>query len=188
MNLNLQHILSVSAILFAVIDVLGSIPILIQVKQKVGHIKSGQATIVSLLIMIVFLFLGETILNFLGVDVSSFAIAGSLVLFFLALEMILGGRLSKEDIPATASIVPVAFPLLAGTGTMTTLLSLRSQYDVLTIIIGIFINIIPIYLVLRNLYRVEKFLGPAGISIIRKVFGIVLLAIAIKLFRSNLGI
>jgi len=186
--MNLKEILTVSTILFAVIDVVGSIPVLLQVKQRVGIIKSEQATIVSFLIMIGFLFLGETILNFIGVDVHSFAIAGSLVLFFLALEMILGIKLYKEEIPETASIVPVAFPLIAGTGTMTTLLSLRAQYDIPTIVIGIFINLIPIYLVLRNLYRLEKFLGAAGISIVRKVFGIVLLAIAIKLFRSNVGI
>jgi multiple antibiotic resistance protein len=188
MDINLKEILTVSAILFAVIDVIGSIPVLLEVKKKVGIIKSGQATLVSFLIMIGFLFLGESILNFIGVDVKSFAIAGSLVIFFLALEMILGIRLYKEDIPETASIVPIAFPLIAGTGTMTTLLSLRAQYDIPTIIIGIFVNLIPIYLVLRNLYRVEHFLGPAGISIVRKVFGIVLLAIAIKLFRTNLGV
>ena len=138
--------------------------------------------------MSVFLFLGETILHFLGVDVKSFAIAGSLVIFFLAMEMILGIRLYKDDIPETASIVPVAFPLIAGTGTMTTLLSLRAAYDSTTIIIGIFINLTVVYVVLRNLYRVERFLGTAGISILRKVFGIVLLAIAVKLFRSNIGI
>jgi multiple antibiotic resistance protein len=188
LNLNLHDILTVSAILFAVIDVVGSIPMLLQVKEKAGIIKSGQATVVSLFIMIGFLFLGETILNFIGVDVNSFAIAGSLVLFFLALEMILGIKLYKDEIPETASIVPVAFPLIAGTGTMTTLLSLRAAYDIPTIVIGIVINLIPVYLVLRNLYRVERFLGKAGISILRKVFGIILLAIAVKLFRSNVGI
>jgi len=187
MSLNLRDILTVSAILFAVIDVVGSIPVLLEVKRKAGRIKSAQATFVSLLIMIGFLFLGETILNFIGVDVHSFAIAGSLVLFFLALEMILGIKLYKDEIPETASIVPVAFPLIAGTGTMTTLLSLRAAYDIPTIIIGIFINLIPVFLVLRNLYRVEKILGAAGISILRKVFGIILLAIAVKLFRSNVG-
>jgi multiple antibiotic resistance protein len=188
MNLNLHDILTVSAILFAVIDVVGSIPVLLQIKTKVGVIKAEQATLVSCLIMIGFLFLGESILRFIGVDVSSFAIAGSLVIFFLAMEMILGVRLYKDDIPETASIVPVAFPLIAGTGTMTTLLSLRAVYDSATIIVGIFINLILVYLVLRNLYRVERFLGVAGISILRKVFGIVLLAIAVKLFRTNIGI
>ena len=188
MNINLHDILTVSTILFAVIDIVGSIPALLQIKTKVGYIKAEQATLVSFIIMIVFLFLGETILRFLGVDVKSFAIAGSLVIFFLAMEMILGIRLYKDDIPETASIVPVAFPLIAGTGTMTTLLSLRAAYDSVTIISGIFINLILVYMVLRNLYRVERFLGVAGMSILRKVFGIVLLAISVKLFRSNIGI
>ncbi|MFM7218097.1 MAG: MarC family protein [Bacteroidota bacterium] len=187
-TLSLREILTVSAILFAVIDIIGSIPVLLQVKQRVGHIKTGQATLVSLLIMVGFLFLGESILQFIGVDVSSFAIAGSLVIFFLALEMILGIRLYRDEIPETASIVPVAFPLIAGTGTMTTLLSLRAAYDSLTIIIGIAINLVVVYVVLRNLTRLEHFLGPAGISILRKVFGIILLAIAVKLFRSNAGV
>ncbi|REJ80906.1 MAG: MarC family protein [Bacteroidetes bacterium] len=185
--LNYRDVLTVSAILFAVIDVVGSIPVLLEVKKRVGVIKSLQATLVSLVIMIAFLFLGESILKFLGVDVQSFAIAGSLVIFFLALEMILGIRLYKDEIPATASVVPVAFPLIAGTGTMTTILSLRAAYDSWTIIIGIMLNLVLVYLVLRNLPRVEKMLGAAGISILRKVFGIVLLAIAIKLFRTNVG-
>ena len=187
MNLSFHEILTVSTILFAVIDIVGSIPVLLQIKTKVGYIKAEQATIVSFIIMIVFLFLGETILRFLGVDVKSFAIAGSLVIFFLAMEMILGIRLYKDDIPETASIVPVAFPLIAGTGTMTTLLSLRAAYDSTTIILGIFLNLAVVYLVLRNLYVVERFLGVAGISILRKVFGIVLLAISVKLFRTNIG-
>ena len=187
MELNLHDVVTVSAILFAVIDIIGSIPILLQVKARVGYIKAEQATFVSLIIMILFLFLGESILRFLGVDVKSFAIAGSLVIFFLAIEMILGIRLYKDEIPETASIVPIAFPLIAGTGTMTTLLSLRAAYDSQTIIIGIFINLAVVYLVLRNIYRLERFLGVAGISILRKVFGIVLLAISVKLFRANIG-
>lgn len=188
MNQDLHDILTVSTILFAVIDILGSIPALLQVKTRVGHIKAEQSTIVSLLIMIGFLFLGEQILSFLGVDVKSFAIAGSLVIFFLALEMILGIRLYKDEIPETASIIPVAFPLIAGTGTLTTLLSLRAAYPSGTIITAILLNIIVVYIVLRNLYRLEHLLGPAGISILRKVFGIVLLAISVKLFRMNVGI
>src|SRR6185436_20013224 len=139
MNFNLHEILTVSTILFAVIDIVGSIPVLLQIKTKVGFIKAEQATIVSFLIMIIFLFLGETILQFLGVDVKSFAIAGSLVIFFLAMEMILRIKLYKDDIPEPASIVPIAFPFIAGTGTMTTLLSLRASYESITIIIGIFI-------------------------------------------------
>ena len=188
MELNLRDILTVSTILFAVIDIVGSIPVLLQVKSKVGYIKAEQATFVSFLIMILFLFLGESILKFLGVDVKSFAIAGSLVIFFLAMEMILGIRLYRDEIPETASIVPIAFPLIAGTGTMTTLLSLRAAYDSITIISCIFLNLVLVYIVLRNLYRLEKFLGTAGISILRKVFGIILLAISVKLFRTNVGL
>jgi multiple antibiotic resistance protein len=186
--MSLHDILTVTTILFAVIDIVGSLPALLQIRAKVGLIKAEQATLVSFFIMIGFLFLGETILHFLGVDIKSFAIAGSIVIFFLAVEMILGVRLYKDDIPETASIVPVAFPLIAGTGTMTTLLSLRAAYDSITIIIGIFLNLIVVYLVIRNLYRVERFLGVAGISILRKVFGIVLLAISVKLFRANIGL
>ena len=184
----IKDILTVSAILFAVIDVIGSLPVLLQVKLNVGKINSEKATLVSFFIMIGFLFLGESILSFMGVEVEDFAIAGSLVIFFLALEMILGIRLYKDDVPETASIVPVAFPLIAGTGTMTTLLSLRAAYDMWIIIVAIFLNIILVYLVLKNLIWVEKLLGKAGISILRKVFGIILLAIAVKLFRANTGL
>jgi multiple antibiotic resistance protein len=186
--MNLKDVLAVSAILFAVIDVIGSIPAILAVRTRVGSVHPEKATVVSLLIMVIFLFVGENILRFLGVDVSSFAIAGSLVLFFLALEMILGIRLYKDELPETASVIPVAFPLIAGTGTLTTLLSLRSAYDVQTILVAIFLNIILVYLVLKNLRFMERLLGPGGINIVRKVFGIVLLAIAIKLFRSNLNL
>ena len=174
-------------VLFAVIDIIGSVPIIIDLRQKVGHIKSEKASIVAMVLMIAFLFLGESILNVIGIDVSSFAIAGSFVLFFLALEMILGIKLYKDDIPATASIVPIAFPLIAGAGTMTSLLSLRSEYDVQNIIVAIIINIIVVYAVLKLSTKIEKILGSGGIAILRKVFGIILLAIAIKLFRTNAG-
>ena len=185
---SIKEIITVSAILFAVIDIIGSLPVLLQVKMSAGRIHPEKATLVSLLIMIGFLFLGERILEFMGVDIPSFAIAGSLVIFFLAIEMILGIRLYKDEVPETASIVPIAFPLIAGTGTMTTLLSLRAAYDSLTIIIAIILNIILVYAVLKNLVWIEKLLGKAGISILRKVFGIILLAIAVKLFRANVGV
>jgi len=187
-SVDFKNILAVSAILFAVIDVIGSVPAILAVRNRVGTVHPGKATLVSLLIMVGFLFVGENILDFLGVDVSSFAIAGSLVLFFLALEMILGIKLYKDELPQTASVIPIAFPLIAGTGTMTTLLSLRSAYNVETILIAILLNIILVYIVLKNLSFLEKLLGPGGINIVRKVFGIVLLAIAIKLFRTNLHI
>ncbi|MFM9057151.1 MAG: MarC family protein [Bacteroidota bacterium] len=186
--MSLKDILSVTMILFAVIDIIGSLPVIIETRKRVGHIHSGKATLASLLIMVLFLFLGESILKLIGIDVSSFAIAGSLVIFFLALEMILGIRLYQDEVPETASIVPIAFPLIAGTGTMTTLLSLRAEFDMEVILIGIVVNTLFIYFVLRMIEPLERLLGKAGISVIRKVFGIVLLAIAVKLFRTNAGL
>jgi len=188
LDLNLKEILSVTMILFAVIDVIGSIPVIIQLRNKVGHLRSEVATLSASVIMIVFLFVGEAILNLIGIDVGSFAIAGSLVLFFIALEMLLGIRIYRDEMPSTASVVPLAFPLLAGTGTLTTLLSIKAEYHTVNILIGIMINMVPVYLVLKSTAHIEKLLGPGGISILRKVFGIVLLAIAVKLFRTNLGI
>jgi multiple antibiotic resistance protein len=186
--MNFKDILTISMTLFAVIDIFGSVPIIMDLRRKVGHIESGKATWVSFVIMVLFLFLGENILRFVGIDVSSFAIAGSLIIFFLSLEMILGIRLYREDVPETASIVPIAFPLIAGAGTITTLISLRSEYAYPEIMTGIILNLGLVYAVLKNTARIEKFLGAGGLAIVRKVFGILLLAIAIKLFRSNAGI
>jgi multiple antibiotic resistance protein len=188
MELNLKAIITVSMILFAVIDIIGSIPVIMQIRQRTGSIHPEKATLISLLIMLMFLFVGENLLQFLGLDVSSFAIAGSFVLFFLALEMILGIKIHKDEMPETATVVPIAFPLIAGAGTMTTLLSLRAQYEIVTIIIGIILNLILVYLCLKNLRFLENLLGPVGIGVVRKVFGFILLAIAVKLFRSNVGL
>lgn len=174
-------------ILFAVIDILGSIPIIIRLRQKVGHIQSEKATLVAGLIMILFLFVGESILSFIGIDVNSFAIAGSLIIFFLALEMILGIKFYRDDEPETASIVPIAFPLIAGAGTLTSILSLRAEFQAVNIIVAIVLNVALVYLVLKLTKRFENFLGKAGIAILQKVFGVILLAIAIKLFASNVG-
>jgi multiple antibiotic resistance protein len=185
---NLRSIVTVTMILFAVIDIVGSVPVILDIRRKVGSIHPEKVTIVSLVLMITFLFLGETILSFIGIDIPSFAIAGALILFFLSLEMILGIKLYKDEAPATASIVPIAFPLIAGAGTMTTLLSLRSTYDVKTIIIGVVLNLGLVYLCLKNLGFLENLLGQTGIAIVRKVFGFVLLAIAVKLFRSNFAL
>lgn len=182
---DLKAIATVTMVLFAVIDVIGSIPVIISLKQKVGVINSGKASLVSLGIMVIFLFIGEQILQLIGISVSDFAIAGSFILFFLALEMILGIRLYKDEVPATASVMPLAFPLIAGTGTLTTLLSLRAEYSTLSILIGILLNVIIVYVVLRNIGRLEKLLGVGGVAILRKVFGIILLAIAVKLFRTH---
>jgi multiple antibiotic resistance protein len=188
MNFDFAQIVTVTMILFAVIDVIGSLPVLLDLKQKVGTIDSGKVTLVSGGIMIAFMFIGEPLLHLIGIDVRSFAIAGSLIIFFLALEMILGIRFYKDDSAATASIVPIAFPLIAGTGTLTTLLSIRAVYEMKSIIIAILINLVFVYIVLKNIYRIEKLLGPGGINILRKVFGIILLAIAVKLFTTNAGI
>jgi multiple antibiotic resistance protein len=189
MQLNFKEIVTATMILFAVIDIIGSVPIIIQLRQKNGHIRSGLATIVALGLMVVFLFIGERMLGLIGITVSDFAIAGSLVIFFIALEMILGIQLYKEDdSPSTASVVPLAFPLIAGAGTLTTLLSLRAEYHVSNILVAIVINIGLVYLVLKTTRHIERFLGKGGINVLRKVFGIVLLAIAVKLFRTNLGV
>jgi multiple antibiotic resistance protein len=186
MFFNFTEILSVTMVLFAVIDILGSIPIILSLREKVGHIQSEKASIVALFIMIVFLFAGNSILKLLGVDLNSFAVAGSIVIFFLALEMILGLHLFKSDSPTTASIVPIAFPIVAGAGTLTSLLSLRVEYAIENILVAILINIALVYFVLKNTARLGKLLGPGGIGILRKVFGIVLLAIAVKLFVTNI--
>ena len=186
MGFNYNDALSAFLILFAVIDILGSIPIIVSLRKKVGHVQSEKATVVAGAIMIVFLFVGESILNLLGVNVQSFAIAGSLVIFFLALEMILGITLYKEDTPNTASIVPIAFPLIAGAGTMTSLVSIRAEFATINILIAIVANMMVVYAVLKNTERLERILGPGGLSILRKVFGIILLAIAVKLFFTNL--
>ena len=185
LEINLNEIITTSMVLFAVIDIVGSIPIIVNLRAKVGHIESEKASIVAAFIMIVFLFIGEGFLKIIGIDVNSFAVAGSFVLFFLALEMILGIHIYKNEEASTASIVPLAFPLIAGAGTMTTLLSLRSQYHTINIVIAILLNIILVYIVLKSSSKLEKILGKNGLEIIRKTFGIVLLAIAVKLFAAN---
>ena len=188
MHLNLLDIVSAFMVMFAVIDIFGSIPIILNIKSKGGKIKAGQASLVAFIVFMLFLFLGEQILHLFHVDISSFAIAGSFIIMFLALEMVLGVELFKTEIPATASIVPIAFPLVAGAGSLTTLISIRAEYDYINIIIAIVLNMIVVYLVLRLTHWFEKILGEGGIIILKKFFGIILLAIAIKLFVSNTGI
>jgi multiple antibiotic resistance protein len=183
-----REIVSVTMILFAIIDILGAIPVIIQLRQRAGHIESEKASVVVLILMIVFLFVGDQQLDIIGQDIATFAISGSLVIFFIAMEMILGIHLFKtgdDELSSTVSIVPLAFPLIAGAGTMTTLLSLKSQYQTQNILVGILINTIFVYLVLKNVQWLEKLFGKVGIEILRKAFGVILLAIAIKLFRSN---
>lgn len=189
LHFNFKQILTVTMVLFAIIDILGSIPIVIELRRKAGHIQSGKATIVAGVLMVLFLFVGEELLNIIGLDVSSFAIAGSFVIFFIALEMILGRNIFKNDEhPGTVSVVPLAFPLIAGSGVLTTLLSLKAEFHTENIIIGVIANLLFVYIVLKNTKYLEKLFGKAGLNVLRKAFGIILLAIAIKLFRNNTGL
>ncbi|MGV6845285.1 MAG: MarC family protein [Lutibacter sp.] len=188
MNFNIKEIFSATMVLFAVIDIVGNIPVIIELRKKVGKIQSEKASIIAGLILISFLFLGTSILNVIGIDVHSFAVAGSFILFFLALEMILGITLYKEDETnaITASVFPLAFPLIAGPGSLTSILSLRAEYSTINIVIAIILNIVFMYIVMKTSSKIEKLIGPNGIRIIQKIFGVVLLAIAVKLFTSNI--
>ncbi|HEX9826331.1 MAG TPA: MarC family protein [Flavobacteriaceae bacterium] len=188
MQLNLKEIFTAFMVLFAVIDIIGNIPIVIDLRKKVGHIQSEKASIIAGIIMILFLFLGKTILSLIGIGVNSFAVAGAFILFFIALEMILGITLYKQDehTAMTASIFPLAFPLIAGPGSLTTLLSLRAEYRIENIIVAVVLNVIIIFIVLKTSARIERVIGQNGINIIRKVFGVILLAIAVKLFAHNI--
>ena len=188
LKFNLSQILSTSMVLFAIIDILGSIPVIIELRRKAGHIQSEKASIVATILMIMFLFVGESLLKVIGLDVESFAIAGSFVIFFIAMEMVLGLTIFKEEAPETVSIVPLAFPIIAGAGTMTTLLSLKTEYATQNILVGIILNTLFVYFVLKNTQRLEKLFGKTGLNILRKAFGVILLAIAIKLFRNNTGL
>ncbi len=187
-NVSLQQVLTVTFTLFAVIDMLGSTPVLISLKAKMGgHIRSTQATLASGALMILFLFLGKQFLALLGLDVKSFAVAGSIVIFILGLEMVLGLEFFKPDVnPKSGSVVPIAFPLIAGSGTLTTIMSLKANYDNVNILIGILINCIVIFVVLHSLKWIEKALGPGGVIVVRKFFGVILLAIAVKIFGTNI--
>ena len=186
----IKEILSVTLILFSVIDILGSIPIVINLRKKVGHIQSGKATIAAGVLMVLFLILGESILSLFGIGVDDFAIAGALIIFALGAEMILGIEIFKPDTEASAtstSIVPIAFPLIAGAGTLTTILTLKSEFSQINIGIGILINLIIVFVVLKSTNWLEKKLGKTGLDVLRRIFGIILLSIAIKIFKSNLG-
>ncbi|HXS58119.1 MAG TPA: MarC family protein [Hanamia sp.] len=188
-NIGIEEIVTISFTLFAVIDILGSIPILISLKEKMGgHIRSGQATFASGIFMILFLFLGQPFLNLMGLDVQSFAVAGSIVIFIIGLEMILGVEFFKPDNnPKSGSVVPIAFPLIAGSGTLTTVMSLKANYHDINILIGILINCLVIFIVLKSLKWVERALGPSGLIVVRKFFGVILIAIAVKIFGSNIA-
>ena len=187
--LSFKAIISVTLILFSVIDILGSTPIIIDLRKKNGgHIQSGKATPAAGVLMILFLFVGDNLLGLVGIDVGSFANAGSIVMFIIGLEMILGRNFFKNDPSAsgTSSIVPIAFPLIAGAGTLTTIISIRAEYSEWDILVGIVVNLLFVYLVLKSTNWLERKIGPAGLGVLQKVFGIILLSIAIKLFKDNI--
>lgn len=188
-NFSSSELLTVTFTLFAVIDILGSIPILISLRDKMGgQIRTGQATLASGLLMILFLFLGQQFLNILGLDVQSFAVAGSIVIFIIGLEMVLGIEFFKpEKDPKSGSVVPIAFPLIAGSGTLTTVMSLKADFHDINILFGILINLVVIFVVLKSLKWIERALGPNGLLVVRKFFGVILLAIAVKIFGSNIA-
>ncbi|MGN6416703.1 MAG: MarC family protein [Pseudobacter sp.] len=188
MNWSADSLLTVTFTLFAVIDIFGSIPLLISLKQKMGGIHEARATLISGGLMIVFLFAGEKFLGILGLDVGSFAVGGSIVIFILGLEMVLGIEFFKaEGDSKSGSLVPIAFPLIAGSGTLTTIISLNANYDKWTILAGILVNLLIVYVVLRSLNYIAKLLGQGGLLAVRKFFGVILLAIAVKIFATNVG-
>ena len=186
MEINPKELLTVTFTLFAIIDIVGSIPVLIGLKSKMGGIREGRATLIAGALMILFLFTGEPFLNLLGLDVRSFAVGGSIVIFLLGLEMVMGFEFfkSEKDIRA-ATVVPIAFPLIAGSGTLTTIISLKANYTETTVLLAILVNLVIVYAVLKSLRLIERILGPAGLIAVRKFFGVVLLAIAVKIFATN---
>ncbi len=188
MNFNFKEIATATMVLFAVIDIVGSIPIIISLREKSSTIKSGRASIIAAIVLIIFLFIGEEILNLIGVNVNEFAVAGAFILFFIALEMILGVTLfkQKEGSMEMATVFPIAFPIVAGPGSLTTLLSLRAEYAIENIIVAILVNVVVVFIVLKTSGSLQRFLGKNGIAIIEKIFGVILLAIAVKLFTSNI--
>lgn len=186
MQFNLEHFLTISFTLFAVIDVVGSIPILISLKAKMGGIRAIRATFISGLFMIVFLYLGKHLLKLLGITVGSFAVGGSIVIFLLGLEMVLGHEIFKSEKDARAgTVVPVAFPVIAGAGTLTTIMSLKANFEEINILLGILVNLVLVFIVLKSLNFIERMLGEAGLIAVRKFFGVILLAIAVKIFGTN---
>ena len=188
MHLSLIEVIAAFMVLFAIIDIPGSIPIIISIKAKSGNVKSGKVTLVSFLILLAFLFIGSPLLGIFGIDVSSFAIAGSFIIFLIAMEMVLGIELFKQDSIAGGSVFPIAFPLIAGAGSITTILSLKAEYQTINIFIALGLNMIVVYFVLRLTSMFERILGQGGLQILKKVFGVILLSIAIKLFISNTGL
>lgn len=188
MDIRFNELLTITFTLFAVIDIVGSVPLLISLKEKLGGIRSWQATLISGALMILFLIAGEPFLKIVGLDIHSFAVGGSVVIFLLGLEMVLGHEIFKGDQDAkSGTLVPIAFPIIAGSGTLTTIMSLKANFNEMYILAGILINLVVVYIVLRSLKFIERVLGPAGLMAVRKFFGVILLAIAVKLFSSNIA-
>jgi len=187
-DISLKQTVAAFMVLFAIIDILGSVPIILDIKAKTGEVGAAKASLVAFIIFLMFFFAGEPLLSLFGVDISSFAIAGSIVILLLGLEMVLGIELFKHDSPGGGTVVPIAFPLVAGAGSITTLLSLKAEYAPVNILIALVINMLVVFLVLKITSRVERILGPSGVHILKKIFGIILLAIAVKLFLTNTGI
>lgn len=188
MSYNIDQIITITFTLFAVIDIVGSIPLLITMKEKVGDIRATTVTLISGVLMIGFLFVGQQFLKILGLDIRSFAVGGSIVIFLLGLEMVLGHEIFKADANAKSGMfVPIAFPIIAGSGTLTTIMSLKANYKEIYIVAGILINLVIIYTVLKSLVWLERVLGENGLTAVRKFFGVVLLAIGVKIFASNLA-
>ncbi len=188
---NIKEIFSVSIILFSVIDIVGAIPVIIELRKRVGRFDALPITLVSGAIMVSFLYIGKSILALFGVDVKSFAVAGAIIIFLIGLEMTLGRNIFKNEISndeASTPYVPLAFPIIAGAGTMTTIMSLKSQFEEVNVLIGILVNLVFIYLIIRSSEWIERKIGKAGEGILRKVFGVILLAISIKIFKSSLGV
>lgn len=185
-SFSFQQTLTCFLTLFAIIDIIGSTPIILDRRRRVGKIESEKASIASAIIMLTFLFIGDKMLEFIGLDINSFAIVGALIILFIALELILGVQIHKQEEMTSASIVPIAFPLVAGAGTLTTTLSLRAEYAVINIIIAILLNVLVVYIVLKSSERLSSIIKDGTLMILKKVFGIILLAIAIKMFLSNL--
>jgi multiple antibiotic resistance protein len=189
MGIDFDQLLTVSFTLFAVIDIVGSVPIIISIKEKMGGLRSFQATLISGGLMILFLFAGRSFLNILGLDVRSFAVGGSVVIFLLGLEMVLGHEIFKGDNNAkSGTVVPIAFPIIAGSGTLTTIMSLKANYQEVYILTGILINLVIVYITLKSLDIIKRVLGDAGLLAVRKFFGVILLAIAVKIFSTNIGV
>ncbi|MAO07945.1 MAG: hypothetical protein CL596_04455 [Alteromonas sp.] len=188
MEFNFKQIATATMVLFAVIDIIGSIPVIISLREKNGHISSTKASLIATVVMVVFLFVGENILKLIGINVNEFAVAGAFILFFIALEMILGVTLfkQKKGLKQTATVFPIAFPMIAGPGSLTTLISLRAEYQTENIIVAILVNVVVVFIVLKTSGKLQKLLGINGIAIIEKIFGVILLAIAVKLFTSNI--